>query len=57
MDDTGPEVSHLDAQLEVACGDKDYTQHTNHHEETEPAQKEFLENVEKLSPAMNDMGS
>ena len=53
----GPEVSHLVAQDEVACGTKDYTQHTSHHEESERAQKVFLENVEKLSQAMNDMGN
>ncbi|KAJ8405639.1 hypothetical protein AAFF_G00316190 [Aldrovandia affinis] len=53
----GPEVSHLVAQYEAACGTKEGTEHTSHHEETERAQRVFFENVEKLSQAMKDMGN
>ncbi|KAJ8410237.1 hypothetical protein AAFF_G00202180 [Aldrovandia affinis] len=53
----GPEVSHLVAQYEAACGTKEGTEYTSHHEETERAQRVFFENVEKLSQAMKDMGN
>ena len=53
----GPEVSHLVAQYEAACGTKEGTEHTSHHEETERVQRVFLEKVEKLSQAMKDMGN
>ena len=53
----GPEVSHLAAQYEVACGAKMGAEHTSHHEETERAQRVFLEKVEKFSKAMQDMGN
>ena len=53
----GPEVSHLVAQYEVACGAKMGADHTSHHEETEQAQRVFLEKVEKFSKAMQDMGN
>ena len=53
----GPEVSHLVAQYEVACGAKMSAEHTSHHEETERAQRVFLEKVEKFSKAMQDMGN
>ncbi|KAJ8358245.1 hypothetical protein AAFF_G00020150 [Aldrovandia affinis] len=53
----GPEVSHLVAQYEAACGTKEGTEHTSHHEETERAQRVFFENVEKLSQAMKDIGN
>ncbi|KAJ8372700.1 hypothetical protein AAFF_G00277690 [Aldrovandia affinis] len=53
----GPEVSHLVAQYEAACGTKEGTEHTSHHEETERAQRVFFENVGKLSQAMKDMGN
>ena len=39
----GPEVTHLVAQYEVACGAKMGAEHTSHHEETERAQRVFLE--------------
>ncbi|KAJ8402462.1 hypothetical protein AAFF_G00369510 [Aldrovandia affinis] len=42
---------------EAACGTKEGTEHTSHHEETERAQRVFFENVEKLSQAMKDMGN
>ena len=45
----GPEVSHLVAQYEAECGTKTGTKHISHHEETNRAQKMFLEKVEKLS--------
>jgi len=51
----GPQVSHLVAQYEAACGTKEGTEHTSHHEETDRAQRVFLEKVEKLSQAMTDM--
>ena len=53
----GPEVSHLVAQYEAACGTKEGTEHTSHHEETERAQRVFLQKVEKLSQATQDMGN
>eukprot|EP00745_Piridium_sociabile_P026562 TRINITY_DN4240_c0_g2_i9.p1 TRINITY_DN4240_c0_g2~~TRINITY_DN4240_c0_g2_i9.p1 ORF type:complete len:1084 (-),score=281.98 TRINITY_DN4240_c0_g2_i9:490-3741(-) len=53
----GPEVSHLVAQHEAASGTKEGIEHTGHHEQTERAQRVFLENVEKLSKAMIDMGN
>ena len=53
----GPEVSHLSAEYESACGTKEGTEHTSHHDETERAQRVFLEKVEKLSQAMMDMGN
>ena len=53
----GPEVSHLVSQYEAACGAKEGTKHTSHHEETEREQRGFLEKVEKLSQAMKDMGN
>ncbi|KAJ8399900.1 hypothetical protein AAFF_G00406300 [Aldrovandia affinis] len=53
----GPEVSHLVAQYEAACGTKEGTEHTSHHEETERAQRVFFENVEKLSQAMKDISN
>ena len=31
----GPQVSHLVTQYEAACGTKEGTEHTSHHEETE----------------------
>ena len=53
----GPEVSHLVAQYEAASGTKEGIEHTSHHEQTERAQRMFLEKVEKLSQAMIDMGN
>ena len=53
----GPEVSHLVAQYEVASGAKEGTEHTSHHEQTDQAQKVFLDKVEKLCQATNDMGN
>ena len=43
----GPEVSYLIAQYEAACGTKEGTEHTSHHEETERAQRAFLEKSRK----------
>ena len=51
----GPEVSHLGAQYEAACGTKNGIEHTSHHQKTERAQRVFLEKVEKSSQAMKDM--
>lgn len=52
-----PEISHLVAQYEAPCGIKEGNKHTSHHEDTERAQKVFLEKVEKLSQAMTDIGN
>jgi len=45
----GPEISHLVAQYEAASEVKEGTEHTSHHEQTERAQRVFLEKVDKLS--------
>ena len=44
----GHEVSHLVAQYEAASESRKGTAYTSQHEQTERAQKVFLENVEKL---------
>ena len=53
----GPEVSPLVTQYEVACGNKEGTEHISHHGVTKRAQGVFLEKVEKLTQAMQDMGN
>ena len=40
----------------MACGAQMGAEHTRHHEETEQAQRVFLEKVEKFSKAMQDLG-
>ena len=53
----GPEISHLVAQYEAACMTKEGSEHSSHHEETERAQRVFLERVENLLQAMKAMGN
>ena len=43
----GPKVSHLVAQYDTKCGNKEGTEQISHHEETEQAQNLFLVKVEK----------
>ena len=45
-----PEVSHLVARYEAACGTKEGTEHTSHHEETDRDSRKALQ-------AMEDMGN
>ncbi|KAJ8333969.1 hypothetical protein SKAU_G00412880 [Synaphobranchus kaupii] len=53
----GPEVSHLVAQYEAASEAKETSEHASHHEQTQRAQKVFLERVKNLSHVMTDMGN
>lgn len=53
----GPEVSQLVAQYEAASEAKETSEHASHHEQTQQAQKVFLDRVKKLSHAMTDMGN
>ena len=53
----GPEVSHLVAQHEAASKAKETSEHASHHEQTQQAQKVFLERVKRLSHVMTDTGN
>ena len=53
----GPKVSHLVAQYEAASESREGTAQTSHHEQTERAQKVFLDNVEKFFQTITDMGN
>ena len=57
VDDSGPEVSQLFAQYEIASEAKETVVHTNHHEQTPKAQQDFLERVDKLFQVFTDMGN
>ena len=54
---TGPEVSQLVAQYEIASETKETVVHTNHHEQTPKVQQVFLERVDKLFQVFTDMGN
>ena len=51
----GPEVSHLVSQYEAVSEAKDRMECDRHHEQTESANRVFLENVEKLYKVIKDM--
>ena len=53
----GPKVSQLIDQYEAASEAKDTNEHGRHHEQTEQAQRVFLEKVDKLYKGMKDMGN
>ena len=54
---TGPEISQLVAQCEIASEARETVVHTNHHEQTPKAQQVFVERVDKLFQVFTHMGN
>ena len=52
----GPEVSRLVSMYEIQTPTNEASEHTVHHEQIPQAQKTFLDRVNKLSQALQDLG-
>ena len=53
----GPEVSRLIERYEAVSGSKEVKKNNRHHEQTEAAQKGFIEKVKQLKSVIQEMGN
>ena len=53
----GPEVIRLIGRYEAVSGSKEVKKNIRHHEQTEAAQKGFIEKVKQLKSVMQEMGN